>query len=129
MTNPQSLGDLLKNRLEILEISARDLSEKLGHASAHFSRVIQGIRKLQLEELPIICTALRLAPGTSERAAFERAAYLSHAPEEVRLMVTDLEVKLLKSEQESLRLSQTLAKLRQAMISAGIQVPEVDLDI
>jgi transcriptional regulator with XRE-family HTH domain len=129
MRGSQEAVDAIRFMLEKRGISQRNFASEIGMEKGTLGNILKRISCFPLDKLNEACRILDLGIETEAYSVFRKAIYLSHAPEEIRKMVTDLEVKLLKSEQESLRLSQTLAKLRQAMISAGIQVPEVDLDI
>jgi transcriptional regulator with XRE-family HTH domain len=122
MSKSTPFGELLRKALENRGISAREASEKLGKPETYLGRAIQGIRTLSLAHLPALCRILKLAPGTPERATFERMAYLSHAPQEVHDMVDDLESQLAK-EREQFRL--ILSELKRL----GIELPESIRDL
>ena len=107
----------------------RDFAEKCGISPGFPPLLLSGKRTPPLEKLSLMAGALKLLPGSPERVTFERAAYLSHAPVEVREIVADLETKLTKCEQKAVRLLTTLTKIKKAAIGAGVQLPELVRDL
>ena len=122
MKSFNNFSECLRLALQTAGLSQRDFANKAGISRGFPPLLLAGKRTPPLECINAWCRVLHLAPGTPERIAFERAAYLSHAPEEVRQMVDDLEAKLTQAQQQ---FSLLVTELR----SLNIQLPESITDI
>ena len=108
--------------LQKRSISQRSFAESTGIEKGTLGNILARKSCFPLDRLPDACRVLHLAPGSKDRTDFERAIYLSHAPEEVRHLVDDLESQLAKSSEQ---FSLILAELRRL----DIQLPESIRDL
>ena len=100
VSRPTELGKLLKSLLKTAGITQAEFAQRIGVEGKYPSHFVTGRRLFPVEKLPAAARALKLAPGSPQRAALERAVYLSHAPEEVRHLVDTLEAQLIKLRQD-----------------------------
>ena len=112
MSSTPTFAEAFRSALESAGISQRDFAEKVGISRGFVPLLLAGQRTPPLERLDDFCVALGLAAGSPARAAFHRAALLSHAPEEVRLLVDALEAKLAKAAKQHELIKQELVRLK-----------------
>lgn len=120
---------LLKSRIAASDISGREFARRIDMEAGTLSAIKSGKSRFPLDSINPACEALGLNIGSPKRAEFVRAALLSHSPDEVRQLVNELEAKLEKSEEKSVRLLATLGKIKNAAIGAGIKLPETIRDL
>jgi transcriptional regulator with XRE-family HTH domain len=129
MSTQLPFASALRVALANADLTQREFAEKCNISPGFPPLLLASKRTPPLDKLAVMTRALKLTQGTPERIAFERAAYLSHAPEEVRQLVDSLEVKLTKCEQKGLRLHQIRVEMRQLLVSTGVQLPESIRDL
>lgn len=88
----QPFGDLLKALIDRQGLGLREWSRRAGYAHSNVAAVIKGRRPPPLDKIERWAVALDL-DGT-EKQRFIHAAYLEHAPEQVRGLVAELKARL-----------------------------------
>jgi transcriptional regulator with XRE-family HTH domain len=92
IVNYMSFGDLLRAALAERGLSTRTAQPLLQLSYPMISQVCTGRRLPPLDRIEAWADALKITGD--DRSDFLRAAYLAHAPEQVRHLVADLETRI-----------------------------------
>jgi predicted transcriptional regulator len=122
-----TFGELLAAYIKREKLTYRDFAKKAGIPPTKTSHFVSGIRTPPLEKVGKMVTALHL--DEQEAAEFMEAAYLAHAPEEVRLLVSGLRSQLAKAAKQHALLVSQHALIVAELKRLGIKLPQGVRDV
>lgn len=122
MPSAERFGDMLARLLDEAGLSQRDFAKKCGISGGYPAHFISNIRPPTLQKVDEMADALGLEGD--RRAEFLEAAYLAHAPEEIRRLLEKVQSQASEYRHELDDLRAQFSTLAALARKHGIKVPK-----